>query len=361
MNKKIKVLSVILGIVSLIMVTVIILFAVQNMRIQRLRGEYEQLRTLDESQKSSVYVATSDIKAGDIIATKSFAEAQNSSKENTEGSDRESIVVSPVESNVSLMSGVYTSFDAEVYINESDIGKTALVDIPAGSPILKGNVKALRIQPDTREYEIAVARIMTDQANNDYVDVRILFPDGSDYLVLTKKPVKNLDYPNSIFFTYLDEDEIDRFASAIIDAYTISGTKIYTTRYVAGNLQDEAIPNYIVRSNVQDLIVNDPNIIESATQCLNQAARIDLENRLGNLTADQLKAVSGGQGIADTANSQVIKNNVSAYEKYNESNRYYEDEVIDTDDAEEENDEDPENSTEDEDEDGEESDLTDGI
>jgi hypothetical protein len=94
-------------------------------------------------------------------------------------------------------------------------------------------------------------------------------------------------------------------ASATIDAYKVSGTYIYTTRYVEPNLQTESTPNYVVRPEVIDLINSDPNILSIAKETLNLDARISLEQRLIGLSEDTLKAVSEGHGIQDAAKHSV--------------------------------------------------------
>ena len=111
----------------------------------------------------------------------------------------------------------------------------------------------------------------------------------------------------------MNEDEIMRMASAIIDAFTISGTKIYTTRYIESTLQEDAVPNYVVKPEVLDLINSDPNITEIATKTLNLQARIDLEQRLSGLTDDHLNAVVAGHQIEDTCCQQVDDGHRQAY------------------------------------------------
>lgn len=209
---------------------------------------------------------------------------------------------------------VYTGLDSFNYISEEDLGNTAIVDMYEGMTVMKNMVTPISIEKDTREYEIQVVNLMVDQQENDYVDIRILFPDGSDYLVLPKKQIKNLSLEQCVFWTYLNEEEILRMASATIDAYTITGTKIYAARYVEGNLQDEAVPTYLVNSYVQDMmdatsVYYDRNLLTKATTTLNALARRNLEERLGGLSEDKLAAVAEGHGLEDTAKTSVLTGN----------------------------------------------------
>lgn len=217
-----------------------------------------------------------------------------------------------IEEGVNVMKQtVYTGLETFNYITADDLGTTAIVDIYEGMTVMANMVTPLEIETDSREYEIQVVNLMVDQRENDYVDIRIMFPDGSDYLVLPKKQIKNLTLDECVFWTYLNEEEILRMASATIDAYTITGTKIYAARYVESNLQDEAIPTYLVNASIQDMMDNtsvyyDHNLLTKATTTLNALARKNLEERLGLLSEEKLDAVAEGHGIEDTAKNSVL-------------------------------------------------------
>lgn len=206
---------------------------------------------------------------------------------------------------------IYSGLEDYNYITEEDIGTTAVVDMYEGMTVMTNMVTPLDVANDTREYELQVVNLMVDQKENDYVDIRIMFPDGTDFLILPKKPVFNLNLENCVFWTYLNEEEILRMASATIDAYTITGTKIYATRYVESSLQEQATPNYLVNEYVQDMMdptsaFYDNNLLTKAIDTLNAIARSNLEERLGKLSDEKLEAVAEGHGIEDTAKTSVL-------------------------------------------------------
>ena len=191
------------------------------------------------------------------------------------------------------------------------MGSTAVVDMYEGMTVMTNMITPLDIANDTREYELQVVNLMVDQKEIDFVDIRIMFPDGTDFLILPKKPVFNLNLENCVFWTYLNEEEILRMASATIDAYTITGTKIYATRYVESSLQEQATPNYLVNEYVQDMMdptsaFYDYNLLTKAIDTLNAIARSNLEERLGKLSDEKLEAVAEGHGIEDTAKTSVL-------------------------------------------------------
>ena len=296
MNKKSKGIK----IVSVFLVIFILLFAAASYVLvlgkQKL-DEYElqvaDLNAQINANKQFVYVATDDLTAGTIL--------------------EEGV-------NVAVQENV-TALPPEMYLQYEDLGKMLTVDVPAYMPIMATMVTDEVFANDTREIEVGVANLMLDQAENDYVDIRVLFPDGSDYIVVPKVKVKTLSVENNLFYTNMEEDEIITLASATIDAYMVTGTKIYLTRYVAQTMQEEAIANYPVRQETLALMASDPNILKRAQETLNAQARAELEARLALLSEEQLSSVNAGHGLTDVAHNQALvnlqQNSVNIYEEQN--------------------------------------------
>ncbi len=212
-----------------------------------------------------------------------------------------------------------TALPDYVYIDDSYLGNVAVVDIDEYTPVFVNMVAKDTITDDLREVEIGVAQLNLNTSLNDYVDLRIRFATGSDYVVVAKKRIKAYDLKNSIFYTDLTESEILCLASATIDAYINTGTKIYLTTYEEPNLQKAAIPNYPVSEVIYNLMAEDPNIIEVAEKTLNLEARRRLAEYLGSLSEDYLDAVSDGEGLHDTAHSTAMSGVIS----YHDSDETY--------------------------------------
>lgn len=293
-NKLKLIISILVAVVIVLIACLVIIFVGKG-ALDEKTAQITELQYEIDSNKQIVYVATDEIKAGETLV-----EGENLMKQE-----------------------IFTGLEEDYYMPSDMVGGIAVLDIPALQPIMNNMVCPLEITKDTREYEIAVANLMTDQEENDYVDVRIMFPDGTDYCVLSKKNIKSLSLPNCIFYTYLNEDEILRLASATIDAYTVTGTYIYTVRYVESSLQEESIPNYVVRPEVIDLINSDPNVLNIAVETLNLSARMSLEQRLLGLSEDALTAVAAGHELQDTAKSNVYLGSDYATTGYNDP--YYQD------------------------------------
>lgn len=286
-RKKISLLIKILAILGFVLVATIVIIVLMKNQSDEYKENINSLMAEIENNRQVVYVVKDDKKIGkgDVL----IAEGD--------------------EANV-MRQEIYSGLEPDYYITDEDIGSIAIVDIPASQPITKNMIMTMIITHDTREYEVNVVDLMVDQRVNDYIDIRIMFPNGEDYLVLAKKQIKNLVLDSAIFYTYLNEEEILRLASATVDAYTVTGAKIYATRYIESNIQNDAIPDYLVSAQVIDRMVSDPNIVSLAQQTMNLQARMSLEQRLTGLTEEQLAAVAEGHGLVDTAKTSVLTNGV---------------------------------------------------
>jgi hypothetical protein len=221
----------------------------------QIREEYETL--LEEAQndleqnKRSVYVASTDIISGDAIT-----------KDNIEKRT------------------IYSSQPQAGFITAHEIGKIALVDIPINTQVLNIMLTENSITKELREMEYGVVNISSNILNNETVDVRIFYPNGEDYIVLSKKIMKNINLDAQSCFLWLTEEEILRMSSAIVDAFLYNGAKIYTTKYIEPNLQEPSLITYEPSVSTLLLIQDNPNIIKTATNEVSKQVRKALENRL---------------------------------------------------------------------------------
>lgn len=273
--------------IYLLIFTIVILAGSIALLVLEKKNNDELTQSLSEVQsqltdnQQDVYVATKDIRAGDKIYDADTAQRKNISDENV---------------NIEKTS-IYSGQDSSIYLPDTAVGGTALVDIEAGAPIQKTAISEEEIDQDTRSYEVSVVNLTTSQQSNDVVDVRILFPDGTDYIVLAKKTLLNLR--GTTFDLHLNEDEILRLDSATVDAATL-GARLYTTKYVEANLQSEAVPFYPVKQSTIDLIYSDPNIISIAKDTVSTQVRQSLEDRIMNM-----KLAAGESDLSSNFSSQI--------------------------------------------------------
>ncbi len=234
--------------------------------IGQVRDEYEhelkKARHEIEENKKTIYVALADIGAGDILS----------------------------EDNVGLKI-VYSSQAAESYITARDIGKTAVIDIPEGTHVVKAMLAESEVSQTLREVEYDVIYISPNIAENEYVDVRIIYPNGESYIVLTKKSLKGLQQGTPVCYMWVDEEEFLRMSAAIVDAGLYDGSRLLAIKYIEPSIQDKAVITYVPNISVLSLIESDPNIVEKCSQKLNKEVRKALENRLAQTCYADVRSV----------------------------------------------------------------------
>lgn len=217
-------------------------------------GHRIEVSLLEEQIKENtktVYIPEEDIKRGEILEESKFTKVE-----------------------------ILTKAE-EAYIAETDFGKVALVDIISGAPVYKNMVSTF-VKDDLREEEFNVFYLNTNLKNNDYVDIRIVYPNGENYIVLSKKAIKNVSLQNADCFLWLTAEEIHYISSAIVDAYLNEGTKIYTSKYIEPSVQEESKVTYVPNQDVIHVLEQDPNVINIAKETLNKLVREDLDNRLNS-------------------------------------------------------------------------------
>lgn len=127
---------------------------------------------------------------------------------------------------------------------------------------------------------------------SDVVDIRIQFPTGQDYILLSKKKVEELA-SGTVTLT-VGEAEILSLSSAIVDAY-LHKASIYALAYVEPYLQKKPVPTYPSNEAVMQLIKKDPNIVQQAEAVLSANARKGLESDLLTMSPQRAAEFSSRQ------------------------------------------------------------------
>ncbi|NLZ82580.1 MAG: hypothetical protein GX915_02835 [Clostridiales bacterium] len=221
----------------------------------QIKDEYEAKLKLayDEMaiNQRDIYVATLDIMAGDRITS-------------------DNIVVKRV----------YASQPTEIYFMLEKEGNIALVDIPKDTQITKTMTTENQVSSEIREVQYDVINISSNVYNNDTIDIRITYPNGESYIVLSKKHIRGLLPETLDCLLWLDEEEILRMSAAIVDAGLYSGSTLTVTKYLEPSIQEGTIVNYVPSLSIITLMENNPNIVGLCSQKLNRELRKALENRL---------------------------------------------------------------------------------
>lgn len=195
---------------------------------------------------------------------------------------------------------VFSDMNDFVYMGDDGLGKIATADIFAGQNIC-ANMVGEDLAFSLRECEYALLTLSNNLVANDFVDIRIMYPNGENYVVLAKKCIQDIDLENNAVMFWLAEDELMDMSSAIVDTYLREGSILYTTKYIQDN-QEELERSYQPSADCMIAIANDPNIIGEAkdalTERMSATVRASLENRL-----DQFSGADGkGNGTSGGAN-----------------------------------------------------------
>ena len=124
------------------------------------------------------------------------------------------------------------------------------------------------VQDDVRRQEYNVVVLPMDLATGDYVDIRVMFPNGQDFIIVAKKEVEipninGVDSDDTMWIN-LSEDEILHMSCAIIEAAQVKGSKLYATKYTEAGMQKAATPTFPVNEKTSVLLQSNPNVLEKA-------------------------------------------------------------------------------------------------
>lgn len=232
------------------------------------------------SNTKKVLIATTDIKYGQVIKLDDVREVNE-----------------------------LASFDASMFMTSADIGAVARVDIPTGTVITINMFTHEDFANTLRETQFDVLVLNSNLTNGDFVDVRIRYKNGEDYVVLSKKRVKNLSLRNAVCYMDLIEEETQLISSAIVDAGVYEAI-LYTTTYLEPSIQEPSVVTYQPSADVLNLICNSPNILQIATENLSATARAEMQQRLSAYENSILNNGVAGDvfNVTDTPNIEDMGN-----------------------------------------------------
>ncbi len=125
---------------------------------------------------------------------------------------------------------------------------------------------------DLRLQEYNMLVLPSQLATGDYIDIRLRMPNGTDYIVVSKKMVEipqiaGVDSTDSIWIKMTEEETL-LLSNAIVESYITDGSLLYVTRYTEPGMQAAATPTYLPNDAVIRLMEQDPNITTEAKNAL---------------------------------------------------------------------------------------------
>lgn len=285
--------SFLLGVLStmLVMGVIVGLLFLKIMNMQKTENE----RLANQKQ---VYVLSQDVKSGDKV-------------------DSANLTTITVD-NAAVPSNAITPGSLTEYT-------VAKIDLKKGTTITAGMVteSSEETTADLRMQEYNMIKLSTQLATNDYIDIRLRMPSGLDYIVVSKKSVKipviGGEESSNTIWVKLSEAETLAMSNAIVEAYTMNGAILYTTTYTEPGMQDAATPTYVPSANVQNLMNQNPNILQEAKNALftryNSTSSIRTNNINGELSQYQEEAqgnISNGVSSEVTSAQEQRKSYLDA-------------------------------------------------
>ena len=262
----------------LVMGVIVGLLFLKIMNMQK--AENERL-----ANQKQVYVLSQDVKSGDKV----------------DSANLKTITVD----NAAVPSNAITPGSLTEYT-------VAKIDLKKGTTITAGMLteSSEETTADLRMQEYNMIKLSTQLATNDYIDIRLRMPSGLDYIVVSKKsveiPVIGGEESSNTIWVKLSEAETLAMSNAIVEAYTMNGAILYTTTYTEPGMQDAATPTYVPSANVQNLMNQNPNILQEAKNALftryNSTSSIRTNNINGELSQYQEEAQSN---ISNGVSSEV--------------------------------------------------------
>ncbi|MCR4720865.1 MAG: hypothetical protein K5655_03980 [Lachnospiraceae bacterium] len=112
------------------------------------------------------------------------------------------------------------------------------------------------LSEDEREISFGPIGIGPNIKTGDFIDVRLMCADGTDYIVVSKKELMDYNASTGMSVIRVRENELLTLNSAMADRNNIPGVTLYAVRYVDPSLQSAAdisyLPNEAVRSQIRE-------------------------------------------------------------------------------------------------------------
>ncbi len=154
------------------------------------------------------------------------------------------------------------------YIKEEDITENTIakLDLTKGLVLSKSMVQEsdAKVTADLREQQYNMVILPQHLEQDNYIDIRLTLPNGQDYIVVSKKRIKQIT-EDTIWIDMYEQESLV-MSNAIVEAYMMPGSKLYATTYVEPGIQANAIPTFVPRAEVINLMNSDPNIVAEARQ-----------------------------------------------------------------------------------------------
>ena len=198
------------------------------------------------------------------------------------------------------------------------VGKRLKISLSRGAALNTDIVyEGASVADDERRVELRELDLPETLKENEFVDIRVVFPNGEDYLVVGHKRVYRIirDDNEEVLALQLRllEEELLRYQAACVDAKTYRDTRLYAVQYT-GEFQPAGQAYYPVNRAVFRLLQWDPNIVELFVVEEEQERRALLETNLEHFLLEDPEAEENPEQTAQEAEiTQETKEPLTLY------------------------------------------------
>ena len=216
------------------------------------------------------------------------------------------------------------------YITLNSVPLLAKIDLKANTVITRDYVvqSDAVVTNDVRREEYNMIVLPMDLETNDYIDIRLMLPNGQNFIVISKTQVEiplqgdEVTYVPDTIWVNLREDEILSLSSAIVEAYGIDGAYLYANKYVEPGMQDAASPDYTPNEAVTRQIENNPNIVAIASAELAARYSDAAKNLRNQYTQPQIDEEEAYDSNVQTGMEESVSNSEASRQEYLQSLNY---------------------------------------
>lgn len=169
---------------------------------------------------------------------------------------------------------IYCSMPQEYFISSFGDELFSKIRMRAGTFLLCDSVYKNSDAVYLREIVCEQIRRTENIDDGDEIDVRLRYPNGEDYIVISRKKVQ-LSSDRKTYFLKLSEKEIAFLSSALYDLSVYEGSELYPAKYTDSYASGTSGVNYLPNAQVI-YVLNSIN--ENKLEV--EAERTALENRL---------------------------------------------------------------------------------
>ncbi len=172
--------------------------------------------------RNTIYLAARDMQRGEVVTREKLYKAEYCSEQ-----------------------------PADWFMTEKEIGKELRVAVKEGTPLL---VAMFLEEEGNEQREVFLSSIRINEAMEagDRVDVRIVYKNGEDYVVLSDKEL--LLCETSGIALLLNGEEIELLSSAMADEKQYPDTQLYAVRYPHEKQTEKSVVTYLPNKAVAGLL-----------------------------------------------------------------------------------------------------------